>query len=67
MASFEAAIARGPDPARVAAAIARVIMTPAPRLHYRVGKDAVSVPAMMAVLPQSVFERGLRRRFRLDR
>lgn len=67
MASFEAAITRGPDPARVAAAIARVIRTPTPRLHYRVGKDAVSVPAMMAVLPQSVFERGLRRRFRLDR
>jgi NAD(P)-dependent dehydrogenase (short-subunit alcohol dehydrogenase family) len=67
MASFEAAIAHGPDPAVVAATIARVVATHAPRLHYRVGRDALSVPTMMALLPQSVFERGLRRRFRLDR
>jgi hypothetical protein len=67
MASFEAAIAHGPNPERVAAAIMRIMMTQSPRLHYRVGRDAVWVPVMMALLPQSLFERGLRRRFRLDR
>ena len=67
MASFEAAIDHGPDPALVAAAIARIIVTQGPRLHYRVGRDAAWVPVMMALLPQTMFERGLRRRFRLDR
>jgi short-subunit dehydrogenase len=67
MAAFEAAIAHGPDPALVAATIAQVVAAHAPRLHYRIGRDAVSVPTMMALLPQSLFERGLRRRFRLDR
>ncbi len=66
-ASFDAAIVHGPDPARIAATVAAVIAAPAPRLHYRVGRDATTVPRMMALLPQAVFEWGLRRRFRLDR
>jgi len=66
-ASFQSAIAHGPDPSRVATTIARVIAARAPRLHYRVGRDAVWVPRIMAVIPQPLFEQGLRRRFRLDR
>jgi NAD(P)-dependent dehydrogenase (short-subunit alcohol dehydrogenase family) len=67
MASFETAIAHGPDPALVAATIAQAVAAHVPRLHYRIGRDAVSVPMLMALLPQSLFERGLRRRFGLDR
>jgi NAD(P)-dependent dehydrogenase (short-subunit alcohol dehydrogenase family) len=66
-ASFEAAIAHGPDPTQIAATIAKVLAAPAPCLHYRVGRDAVAVPRMMALLPQPMFEWGLRRRFRLQR
>jgi NAD(P)-dependent dehydrogenase (short-subunit alcohol dehydrogenase family) len=66
LAAFEAAITHGPAPGVIAAAIARVIADPAPRLHCRIGRDAVAVSTMAALLPQSVFERGLRRRFRLD-
>jgi NAD(P)-dependent dehydrogenase (short-subunit alcohol dehydrogenase family) len=65
-AAFDAAITHGPDPARIAATIASVIAAPAPRLHYRVGRDATIVPRMMALLPQPLFEWGLRRRFRLE-
>jgi hypothetical protein len=57
----------GPDPALVAATIARVVAARGPRLHCRAGRDAVWVPVMMALLPQSLFERGLRRQFCLDR
>ncbi len=65
LAAFEAAITHGPAPALIAAAIARVIGDRAPRLHYRIGREAVAVPTLAALLPQSLFERGLRRRFRL--
>jgi short-subunit dehydrogenase len=58
---------RGRAMASFEAAIAQVVAAQAPRLHYRIGRDAVSVPTMMALLPQSLFERGLRRRFRLER
>jgi hypothetical protein len=44
-----------------------VIAAPAPRLHYRVGRDAHTVLWLKALLPQSMFEWGLRRRFGLTR
>jgi len=61
------AIAHGLDPAMVAATIARVVAASGPRLHYRAGRDAVWLPVMMALLPRSLFERGLRLQFLLDR
>ncbi len=58
-------IVTAPDPARVAETVARVLAARRPRLRYRVGRDATWVPRLRALLPQSVFERAVRRRFGL--
>ena len=61
------AIAGGDDPRKVAEKIVSIALSGRPKLRYRVGTDAEWVPRMKAVLPESWFLAGLRRRFRLDR
>jgi NAD(P)-dependent dehydrogenase (short-subunit alcohol dehydrogenase family) len=59
------AILDGGDPREVADMIAHVAGQPSPRLRYRVGNDAVWLPRLKAILPQSLFQGGMRRRFKL--
>lgn len=61
------AIMHGDDPAKVADLIVRVSDSASPRLRYRVGNDAVWVPRLRAVLPDRLFQFGLRRRFNVPR
>jgi NAD(P)-dependent dehydrogenase (short-subunit alcohol dehydrogenase family) len=59
------AIVDGDDPRKVANVIAEVAGSASPRLRYRVGSDAVWLPRLKAMLPQALFQRGMRRRFEL--
>jgi len=63
--SIDRAIAQGDDPRKVADAIVRVAETTSPRARYRVGSDAVWTPRLRALLPERLFQRGLRKRFML--
>jgi short-subunit dehydrogenase len=55
------------EPEAVAACILRILQSRSPKLRYGVGKDAKVVPTLRRILPESLFEGGLRRHFRLDR
>ena len=57
-------VARGSDPAVVAARVLRVIESPKPRLRYRVGASS-GTARLRHILPQSWFERAVRRYFGL--
>lgn len=59
------AILQGDDPEKVARTIVSIAQNKSPRLRYRVGNDALWVPRLKAVLPESLFWLGLRRRFNL--
>jgi len=59
------AILQGDKPEKVAEIIARVAESKSPRLRYRVGSDALWVPRIKAMLPESLFRHGMRRRFNL--
>ena len=61
------AIEQGADPQKVADTIARIAGSKSPRLRYRVGSDSVWVPRFKALLPHSLFRRGMLRRFNLHR
>jgi NAD(P)-dependent dehydrogenase (short-subunit alcohol dehydrogenase family) len=55
---------RGPDPARVAALIVRILDTARPRLRYRIGPGALAIPLALKFLPDGLRERLIRRYFR---
>ncbi len=57
--------ARGQDPVMVAQTVLRIIETEKPRLHYAVGRDRIGL-LFKRLLPQSTFEGGVRRIFKLD-
>ncbi len=57
--------ARGQDPVMVAETVLRIIETEKPRLHYAVGRDRIGL-LFKRLLPQSTFEGGVRRVFKLD-
>jgi short-subunit dehydrogenase len=59
--------ARSVEPGVVAECILRILQSRSPKLRYGVGKDAKFVPALRRILPESLFEGGLRSHFRLDR
>jgi NAD(P)-dependent dehydrogenase (short-subunit alcohol dehydrogenase family) len=61
-----ASLEGGGDPADVAARIASVAESASPKLRYRVGRDARWIPRLRALLPDAVYMREVRRRFRLD-
>jgi NAD(P)-dependent dehydrogenase (short-subunit alcohol dehydrogenase family) len=63
--SIESAITRGGDPVQVARLVVQVARSKHPKLHYRVGKDAVRLPRLKALLPESWFEHGMRKNFNL--
>jgi len=56
-------VQRGAPPAAVARCVRRILRSPAPRLRYRVGRQAHLLRLLRNVLPDSLFAAGLRRRF----
>lgn len=58
--SISQAIARGDNPEKVARMILRVVQSQSPRLRYRVGNQAW-VPALRAILPDSLFRLSARK------
>jgi NAD(P)-dependent dehydrogenase (short-subunit alcohol dehydrogenase family) len=64
--SLERAISQGNDPEKVAELIVKVAESKSPRLRYRVGNDSLWVPRLKTMLPEKMFQWGLRRRFNLS-
>jgi len=59
------AISQGGDPQMVAEAVVRIAGSKSPRLRYRIGNDAVWVPRLKSILPESWFFPSMRKRFNL--
>ncbi|MFQ5898850.1 MAG: oxidoreductase [Candidatus Methylomirabilia bacterium] len=57
---------KAPEPTVVAECVLRVIEGSSPKLRYRVGKEATWSARLRRLLPESLFEHGVRRLFRLD-
>jgi NAD(P)-dependent dehydrogenase (short-subunit alcohol dehydrogenase family) len=57
---------RSPEPTLVAECVLRIIESKSPKLRYRVGKEAGQAFWSRRFLPESFFERGMRRLLRLD-
>ncbi|HXZ89644.1 MAG TPA: SDR family NAD(P)-dependent oxidoreductase [Candidatus Dormibacteraeota bacterium] len=57
--------AKGADPAEVAETIVKIIESPSPALHYFVGKEKNAL-LLKRILPASVMEALIRKRWRLD-
>jgi len=55
----------GMDADRVARCVIGIVLSPSPKLRYRVGKDAEWLPRLKW-LPWSLYEGGIRRRYGLD-
>ena len=58
---------KGGNPEQVARVILRILRTPSPRLRYPVGEEAVWLPYLKVLLPQSLFDVLVRRGFGLKR
>jgi NAD(P)-dependent dehydrogenase (short-subunit alcohol dehydrogenase family) len=65
-AGIAAAVDAGEDPALVAQAVHRAITTPRPRLRYPVGKRSGTLAKLRDWLPESIFDRSLRKEMHLD-
>jgi short-subunit dehydrogenase len=63
--ALERDVQNGEDPKLVAQKILQIIMTRSPRLEYLAGKSG-RYKALKLLLPESMFERGVRRRYKLD-
>jgi NAD(P)-dependent dehydrogenase (short-subunit alcohol dehydrogenase family) len=63
--ALERHVEKGGDPKLVAKKILQIVMTQSPRLEYLVGKSG-RYKALKLLLPESMFERGVRRRYNLD-
>jgi hypothetical protein len=65
-AAMQRMLAAGDDPSLVAEAIARAVRAPKPRMRYPVGKGAGMLAALRSFFPASLFDRSLRKEFRVD-
>jgi short-subunit dehydrogenase len=54
------------EPRSVAEIILRIIESKSPRLRHAVGSDAARIARMRRLLPEAMFEKGMRRTLRLD-
>ncbi len=54
------------EPTSVAETILRIIESKSPRLRYAVGSDAARIARMRRLLPEAMFEKGMRRTLGLD-
>jgi NAD(P)-dependent dehydrogenase (short-subunit alcohol dehydrogenase family) len=62
---FTQGLRRGGDPHQVARLIARLAEMRSPRLRYRVGTDSVWLPRLRAILPERLYDWGVRKKFGL--
>ncbi len=56
---------KAPEPILVADCVLRIIQSKSPALRYRVGKDATLFFRLRRFLPESAFEQGVRRNFKI--
>lgn len=56
-------ISNGLQPITIANTALKVIRSQTPRLHYRIGREAIWLPRIKALLPSSMFDSTLRKRF----
>ena len=59
-------IANGEDPARVASVVLDALTSASPRHRYVAGREAKFISRLRKFAPSSLFDRGLRKQFRLD-
>lgn len=64
--SIRESLQSGGDPALVAEKVAEIVIEREPKLRYRIGDDAQIVPVLKNLMPRSMFEIGLLRRFGLN-
>lgn len=57
---------KGLEPTAVAEAILHIIESKSPRLRYTVGSDTARIVRMRRLLPEALFEKGMRRTLGLD-
>lgn len=62
-AAISQSLQSGADPESVVDTIFQIVQAERPRLRYRLGRDAVWVPRMKSILPESLFTSALKRRF----
>jgi NAD(P)-dependent dehydrogenase (short-subunit alcohol dehydrogenase family) len=65
-ASISASVEGGDDPRLVALAVRRSLTAKRPKLRYPVGKRAGTLATLRSLLPAPMFDRALRKQFRLD-
>src|SRR2546425_2444381 len=63
--AVRAAIAGGAEPATVASVVLEALSAAAPRLRYPVGREARFLSRLRKLAPPGLFDRGLRKQFRL--
>jgi short-subunit dehydrogenase len=59
-------VAKGEDPAKVASVVLEALTTRSPRPRYPAGRRARFLSRLRKFVPPSLFDRGLRKQFRLD-
>ncbi len=59
-------IANGEDPVRVASVVLEALTSRSPQLRYLAGRDAKFVSVLRKFAPSKLFEKGLRKQFRLE-
>ncbi len=57
---------RLPEPTLVAKCVLRIVGSKSPKLRYRIGKESAQAFWLRRLLPESFFERGVRRTLHLD-
>jgi NAD(P)-dependent dehydrogenase (short-subunit alcohol dehydrogenase family) len=65
-AHLNASVESGGDPTHVAGVIATALEARRPKLRYPVGKGAGTLAALRSFVPAGLFDRSLRKEFRLD-
>jgi NAD(P)-dependent dehydrogenase (short-subunit alcohol dehydrogenase family) len=65
-AGINASVEHGDDPELVAKVVQQAATAPRPRLRYPVGRGARTLAKLRSFLPSAIFDRSLRREFKLD-
>lgn len=63
--AFAQEVAEGESPQRVADLVVAVVESDRPKLRYRIGRDAVIMPYLLAFTPRRSFAKVMRKRFGL--
>jgi NAD(P)-dependent dehydrogenase (short-subunit alcohol dehydrogenase family) len=66
IAAMRESIAKGEDPGKVASVILEALTSVSPRLRYLAGREARFISRLRKFAPSKLFDKGLRKQFRLD-